>query len=208
MPRTTSCAGCSKIFSAPKYRRSHLSQTTNPLCEPERRAFLARNLPGYTPPTSPQQPASPAPSPIQSSPDPQPNPLDPEPSDLEDGDYDIEEVLDFDSDSDSDPDLDDSNDEHGRFLSTDEVTDLQGETWGEIHTKVYSGGNAGAIHSYGIPTMKELDNTLGGPPSNPYSPFSSRTDWELAKWAKLRGPSATAFTELMGVTGVCSHPLH
>jgi hypothetical protein len=69
---------------------------------------------------------------------------------------------------------------------------------------VFHGQHAGSIHSNGIPTMKEFDNTLGGPPSNPYSPFSSQTDWELAKWAKLRGPGSTAFTELMGVTNVWS----
>ncbi|KAI0733010.1 hypothetical protein BC629DRAFT_1586009 [Irpex lacteus] len=34
---------------------------------------------------------------------------------------------------------------------------------------------------------------------NPYAPFASKLDWEVAKWAKLRGPSATAFTELLGI---------
>ncbi|KAF9782655.1 hypothetical protein BJ322DRAFT_1100637 [Thelephora terrestris] len=44
---------------------------------------------------------------------------------------------------------------------------------------------------------------LGGPSANPFAPFNNQTDWELAKWAKLRGPSSTSFTELMGVTGLC-----
>lgn len=213
MPRTTSCLGCGKNFTAPKYRRSHLSQSNDPRCESERQAFLARNLSGYSPPTSPQRLASsPIPSPIEPSLDPQlelPNTPDLELLDFEDGnnisDCDSEEDLDLDSDSDLDSG--NTNDEHGRLLST-EVTGLHGEIWGEIHTEVYPGGQAGAIHSIGIPTMKEFNNTLGGPPSNPYSPFNSKTDWELAKWAKLRGPSSTAFTELMGVTGVCSHLLH
>jgi len=51
-------------------------------------------------------------------------------------------------------------------------------------------------------TMKEYENTLGGPTPNPYSPFSSEIDWELAKWAQLRGPSATSFTELLQINGV------
>ncbi|KZT64605.1 hypothetical protein DAEQUDRAFT_678329 [Daedalea quercina L-15889] len=37
---------------------------------------------------------------------------------------------------------------------------------------------------------------------NLYAPFASRLDWELAQWAKLRGPSSTAFTELLAIEGV------
>ncbi|KAF8867851.1 hypothetical protein BD779DRAFT_1463451, partial [Infundibulicybe gibba] len=46
-------------------------------------------------------------------------------------------------------------------------------------------------------------NTL--PPEatrNPYSPFTSKIDWEIAQWAKFRGPSSTAFTELMAIDGL------
>ena len=109
---------------------------------------------------------------------------------------------DTDSDEDANTNRDADDDEHGCLLSLDEVADLQGEIWGEVHVEAYPGRHAGAIHSRGIPTMKDLENTLGGLTSNPYSPFNSQTDWELAKWAKLRGPGSTAFTELMGVTGV------
>ena len=37
---------------------------------------------------------------------------------------------------------------------------------------------------------------------NPYAPFTSKMDWEIARWAKLRGPSSIAFTELMSIEGV------
>jgi len=37
---------------------------------------------------------------------------------------------------------------------------------------------------------------------NPYAPFHSRMDWEIGAWAKLRGPSSTAFSELMAIPGV------
>lgn len=37
---------------------------------------------------------------------------------------------------------------------------------------------------------------------NPYSPFKSKIDWEIAHWAKTRGPSSTAFTELMQIENV------
>ena len=40
--------------------------------------------------------------------------------------------------------------------------------------------------------------------SNPYAPFKSRMDWEIARWAKLRGPGSTAITELLSISGVCS----
>ncbi|KAJ3567978.1 hypothetical protein NP233_g6016 [Leucocoprinus birnbaumii] len=40
-------------------------------------------------------------------------------------------------------------------------------------------------------------------PDNPYSPFSSEVNWEIARWAKLRGPSSTAFSELLAIEGVC-----
>lgn len=38
--------------------------------------------------------------------------------------------------------------------------------------------------------------------ANPWAPFSSRIDWEIAKWAKTRGPGSTAFTELLNINGV------
>jgi hypothetical protein len=66
----------------------------------------------------------------------------------------------------------------------------------------FPGLRAGEVLSEGIPTMKEYENNLGGPTQNPYSPFNSEIDWELAKWARLRGPSATSFTELLGINGV------
>ncbi|KAI0688790.1 hypothetical protein BC835DRAFT_1283994 [Cytidiella melzeri] len=37
---------------------------------------------------------------------------------------------------------------------------------------------------------------------NPWAPFSSKMDWEVAQWAKLRGPSSTAFTELLEIDGI------
>ena len=42
-----------------------------------------------------------------------------------------------------------------------------------------------------------LDNS-----SNPWAPFSSRMDWEIAKWAKLRGTGSTAFSDLLAIEGV------
>jgi len=35
-----------------------------------------------------------------------------------------------------------------------------------------------------------------------WAPFSTRRDWEVARWAKLRGPSSTALSELLEIDGV------
>ncbi|KAK7437570.1 hypothetical protein VKT23_018468 [Stygiomarasmius scandens] len=37
---------------------------------------------------------------------------------------------------------------------------------------------------------------------NIWAPFTSEIDWRVAKWAKLRGPSSTALTELLAIDGV------
>ena len=37
---------------------------------------------------------------------------------------------------------------------------------------------------------------------NEWAPFSSRTEWELAHWAKFRGLGVGAFSELLKVDGV------
>jgi hypothetical protein len=40
--------------------------------------------------------------------------------------------------------------------------------------------------------------------TNPYAPFNSKMDWEVARWAKLRGSGSTAFTDLLHIEGVRS----
>ncbi|KAJ7728556.1 hypothetical protein B0H14DRAFT_3518585 [Mycena olivaceomarginata] len=40
------------------------------------------------------------------------------------------------------------------------------------------------------------------PTNNPYAPFKSKLDWEVARWAKLRGSGSTAFTDLLHIEGV------
>ncbi|KAG1721770.1 uncharacterized protein EDB91DRAFT_1274897 [Suillus paluster] len=37
---------------------------------------------------------------------------------------------------------------------------------------------------------------------NLYAPFASKLNWEMARWAKLRGPSSTAFSELVSIEGL------
>ncbi|KAG0698877.1 hypothetical protein DFH29DRAFT_1016884 [Suillus ampliporus] len=40
-----------------------------------------------------------------------------------------------------------------------------------------------------------------GNTANIYAPFASQMDWDIAKWAKLRGTSSTAFTDLLEIDG-------
>ena len=37
-----------------------------------------------------------------------------------------------------------------------------------------------------------------------WAPFRSQCDWEFARWAKMRGPTSTAVTELLAIPEVCS----
>ena len=46
------------------------------------------------------------------------------------------------------------------------------------------------------------------PDGCPYAPFQSQMDWEIARWAKLRGPGSTAVSELFGIPGVRYCPPH
>ena len=43
---------------------------------------------------------------------------------------------------------------------------------------------------------------LGGG-DNPWAPFNSKKDWEIARWAKLQGAGSMAFSELLAINGVC-----
>ena len=95
-----------------------------------------------------------------------------------------------------------NNEEHGHILTGPEVRQLRQESLMDPTIVVYPGNRAGEVCSKGIMVMQEYENTIGGPSENPYSPFRSEIDWELAKWAKLRGPSATSFTELLNISGV------
>ncbi|KIL57866.1 hypothetical protein M378DRAFT_87323 [Amanita muscaria Koide BX008] len=36
-----------------------------------------------------------------------------------------------------------------------------------------------------------------------YAPFTSRLEWEIARWAKLRGPSESSFSEFLAIPEVC-----
>jgi hypothetical protein len=69
----------------------------------------------------------------------------------------------------------------------------------------FTQGKAAAVYSRtGLDNNAAYAKDLGNL-NNPYSPFSSKLEWEIAYWDKMRGPSSTAFTELMSIEGVCRY---
>ena len=58
-------------------------------------------------------------------------------------------------------------------------------------------GGAGAVLPH-IGTAGYAQD-FGKSPENPYAPFQSEMEWRIATWAKLRGPSSTACSELLNI---------
>ena len=53
-----------------------------------------------------------------------------------------------------------------------------------------------------LPGYDSYTTYLKNSDSNPWYPFSSRLDWEVAYWAKCCGLNVTAFMELLKIDGV------
>ncbi|KAL0563195.1 hypothetical protein V5O48_018880 [Marasmius crinis-equi] len=47
--------------------------------------------------------------------------------------------------------------------------------------------------------LRKLEGLKGADKLNMWAPFGSEMEWKIAQWAKLRGPSSTAFTELLKI---------
>ena len=52
-------------------------------------------------------------------------------------------------------------------------------------------------------TLYRLEIVQDNSEVNPYTPFASQLDWDIAKWAKLHCPGSTVFGLLMSIPGVC-----
>lgn len=75
------------------------------------------------------------------------------------------------------------------------------------------GGRAGLPVTQNQTILTQVSDDLKygstlGKSDNIYAPFSSHIEWEIACWAKLRGPSSTAFSELMMIEGVSNSILN
>jgi hypothetical protein len=60
------------------------------------------------------------------------------------------------------------------------------------------GNNPSSDQAYGSTVSKDADDNI-------FYPFSSKLEWEFAKWAKLQGSNitASAVTDLLSIDGVC-----
>jgi hypothetical protein len=67
-------------------------------------------------------------------------------------------------------------------------------------------GAAGKEYGAGDLTEDEVYQNTIGAQNGIYTPFSSKTEWEIAQWAKEQGPSSMAFTDLMSIEGVGRSP--
>lgn len=65
------------------------------------------------------------------------------------------------------------------------------------YSDVHRSSKVGQVLVNEGPSDEQYQSAVGK--SNPWAPFVSQTDWELARWAKLRGSKSTAFTDLLGV---------
>ncbi|KZT24020.1 hypothetical protein NEOLEDRAFT_1068151 [Neolentinus lepideus HHB14362 ss-1] len=52
-------------------------------------------------------------------------------------------------------------------------------------------------------SYQKYSEQINGSPTNPFAPFNLKQDWEVAHWAKLRGPGSTALTEPLQIEDVC-----
>ncbi|KAJ7312316.1 hypothetical protein DFH08DRAFT_717847 [Mycena albidolilacea] len=64
------------------------------------------------------------------------------------------------------------------------------------------GGRAGEALRTETPPYTEYSDLIPQSADNPWAPFTSQVDWEVAKWAKLRGSTSTAVTDLLAIDGV------
>lgn len=71
------------------------------------------------------------------------------------------------------------------------ITRYPGHMAGAVHSKA----NLGENQRYSLSIGEESQENL-------YAPFVSKLEWGMARWAKIRGPSSTSFTELMAIEGV------
>ncbi|KAI1789302.1 hypothetical protein LXA43DRAFT_974334 [Ganoderma leucocontextum] len=181
---SSECPGCAKLFSASGLS-NHMAQTRKPEC------IAAHDAAHHSrhPVSSPSPPSLPDEFDMDADPIPfEGNYF---------GSYMDADFADHPSDSDSDPEDDD---------------DLQAED--TIRKK-----NTFVVHfpldtacapilpedcsseTIEHVTYEHYQQHLHDTAHNPYAPFASHRDWEVARWAKMRGSGSTAFLDLLAIEG-------
>ncbi|PIL26404.1 hypothetical protein GSI_12165 [Ganoderma sinense ZZ0214-1] len=71
----------------------------------------------------------------------------------------------------------------------------------QLRTKTYIDRFPGVHAGAPVHQRRELSayDKVDADEDNVYFPFQSRIDWEVGRWAKLRGPTSTAVTELLKI---------
>ncbi|KAJ7694865.1 hypothetical protein B0H17DRAFT_931310 [Mycena rosella] len=65
------------------------------------------------------------------------------------------------------------------------------------------GGAAGTpLPRTELPAYDQYTAHLSETDENPWAPFKSQIDWQIARWAKVRGSTSTAFSDLLAINGV------
>ena len=57
----------------------------------------------------------------------------------------------------------------------------------------------------GLPVDKDGDTVMGSVDDNPFHPFNSELDWQIAQWKVKEGPGDSAFDWLLEIPEVCVH---
>jgi hypothetical protein len=76
------------------------------------------------------------------------------------------------------------------------------------YTDKYPSSAAGGILAHGKTRDKSYCAAVSSQDKSTWAPFRSRKDWEVAPWAKLRGPGSTAFSDLLAILWVCFILIH
>ncbi|EIM79496.1 uncharacterized protein STEHIDRAFT_69427 [Stereum hirsutum FP-91666 SS1] len=93
--------------------------------------------------------------------------------------------------------------EFGRVLDDDELQRIHEQLSSKPVVEKFPNhlGNPGAPVSRDHRHAYERSRDALEDDNNVYAPLSSQLEWDFARWAKLRGPSSTALTELLKIEG-------
>lgn len=72
----------------------------------------------------------------------------------------------------------------------------------EPHITKFGGAAGARLPRTEVPAYTQYKAHLAEVDDNPWAPFKSQIDWQLARWAKVRGSTSTAFTDLLAIHGV------
>jgi hypothetical protein len=205
---------CQRIASVRRSRHSHPVRRSPTIKPPLK---LQRPAPSTSSPSSSLQSQSPAlstPSPLIS---PRPASLTPSGVPTDDSDLDEDELIDGLTERDAlgwEPEVEPDRETRSQANHPGESDveppndtppeDVRHRAWTIPKIVQFPSSHAGEPIGTALPPHDAYTTSLKDPSSNsnPYGPFTSKIDWEVAKWVKLRGPSPTSFAKLLKIDRV------